>query len=92
MSKAIICPHCGSSRIDILDTKYSKNFYQCRECDVYIDPRTIVDKTNNFMSEITKFSLLILAIDDTESVVDLVEDIIYFYLITNILFAPGCNS
>lgn len=77
MSKAIICPHCGSSRLDIKD---SKKFYQCRDCDVYIDTQTVVskavDKTNSLISGLAKFGLLILAVDDADNIVDLIENLI----------------
>lgn len=77
MAKAIICPHCGSSRLEIQD---SQNFYQCKDCDAYIDTKTFTDKAaggiNNLISGITKFGLLVLAIDDTDSVIDLIEDVV----------------
>ena len=77
MAKAIICPHCGSSRLDIKD---SQNFYQCRDCEAYIDTKTFTDKAaagiNNLISNVTKLGLLVLAIDDAENVIDLIEDVV----------------
>jgi uncharacterized protein (DUF983 family) len=77
MSKAIICPHCGSSRLDIKD---SQNFYQCRDCDAYIDTKTFADKAaggiNNLISGVIKLGLLVLAIDDADTVIDLIEDVV----------------
>lgn len=37
MARAIICPHCGSHRIN---PQSRKGFYQCHGCDAYIDART----------------------------------------------------
>ncbi|MEL6437630.1 MAG: hypothetical protein AAFQ80_00040 [Cyanobacteria bacterium J06621_8] len=77
MAKAIICPHCGSSRLEIRD---SHSFYQCRDCEAYIETKTFVDKAaagiNSLISGVTKLGLLILAIDDTDSVIDLIEDVV----------------
>ncbi|MEM8832006.1 MAG: hypothetical protein AAGE96_22025 [Cyanobacteria bacterium P01_G01_bin.19] len=77
MAKAIICPHCGSSRLDIKD---SQTLYQCRDCDAYVDTKTFADKAvsgiSNLISGTTKLGLLILAIDDADTVIDLIEDIV----------------
>lgn len=53
--KAIICPHCGSAR---LDPQNRRGFYQCRDCDAHIDARTSGDYTSQTLAKATKSIVL----------------------------------